>query len=109
MTNTPSQFYIRAEQDCELSVWDGIFFKKLIKENHHWMIFAAAIANYLFLRKEKREISLLLYTAEQRYLHFIKEFPILHEQIPQFLIASYLNIRPQSLSRIRGASLRPKK
>lgn len=39
--------------------------------------------------------------AEHRYLEFSQNFPHLIQRIPQYLIASYLGIAPQSLSRIR--------
>ena len=40
-------------------------------------------------------------TAEQRYAEFAKTYPQFIQRIPQYLIASYLGIKPQSLSRIR--------
>ena len=40
-------------------------------------------------------------SAEERYLELIKNYPALLDDIPHYLIASYLGIRPQSLSRIR--------
>jgi CRP-like cAMP-binding protein len=39
--------------------------------------------------------------AEKRYLDFTKKHPDFLQRIPQYLIASYLGIKPQSLSRIR--------
>lgn len=39
--------------------------------------------------------------AESRYLEFARQFPNFNQRIPQYLIASYLGIKPQSLSRIR--------
>ena len=39
--------------------------------------------------------------AEQRYLSLIKKQPDLPQRVPQYLVASYLGIKPQSLSRIR--------
>lgn len=39
--------------------------------------------------------------AEARYLEFSQQFPQFNQRIPQYLIASYLGIKPQSLSRIR--------
>ena len=40
-------------------------------------------------------------TAEHRYLEFSRLFPHFVQRIPQYLIASYLGVAPQSLSRIR--------
>lgn len=40
-------------------------------------------------------------SAEERYLDLINHVPTILDDIPHYLIASYLNIRPQSLSRIR--------
>lgn len=39
--------------------------------------------------------------AEARYIEFSKKYPDFVQRIPQYLIASYLGIKPQSLSRIR--------
>lgn len=40
-------------------------------------------------------------SAEERYLELIHKVPSLLDDIPHYLIASYLNLKPQSLSRIR--------
>ncbi len=55
----------------------------------------------LFLKKSKRELSLLNDSAEQRYLKLFSEQPKLIQQIPLRYIASYIGITPQALSRIR--------
>lgn len=44
--------------------------------------------------------------AEQRYLTLIENQPDLPQRIPQYLVASYLGIEPQSLSRIRQRLLK---
>ncbi|GMQ30277.1 Crp/Fnr family transcriptional regulator [Algoriphagus confluentis] len=54
---------------------------------------------YLGIRHRTKNLTTL--SAEQRYLNLMKERPKIFERIPQHYIASYLNIRPQSLSRIR--------
>ncbi|MGO1723049.1 MAG: Crp/Fnr family transcriptional regulator [Sphingobacterium sp.] len=100
-TERPSLIYLRAEQDCKLTSWNKSFLNSLTKNNIYWTEFAKKMADYLFMRKEKREISLLLDSAETRYLKFLKEYPQAFQTFPQYLIASYLGIRPQSLSRIR--------
>lgn len=100
-TEKPSSIYLRAERDCELTSWNKSFLNSLMQNNIQWIAFAKNMADYLFMRKEKREISLLLDSAETRYLNFLKEYPQASQVFPQYLIASYLGIKPQSLSRIR--------
>lgn len=101
-TATPSQLYLRAEQDCTLTSWSTSFLNVLTEDNLIWIRFAKHMADYLFMRKEKREVSLLMDSAESRYLYFLKEYPSAFQAFPQYLVASYLGIRPQSLSRIRN-------
>jgi CRP-like cAMP-binding protein len=55
----------------------------------------------LFLKKFKRELSLLNETAEQRYQNLFTEQSQLIREIPLKYIASYIGITPQALSRIR--------
>lgn len=55
----------------------------------------------LFLKKSRREVSLLNESAEQRYLNLFTEQPHLIQEIPLKYIASYIGITPQGLSRIR--------
>ena len=50
---------------------------------------------------QKRINMLLSATAEERYLDFIKLYPNLTLRVPQWMIASYLGITPESLSRVR--------
>lgn len=55
----------------------------------------------LFLKKTKREVSLLNRTPEERYLDLLNDQPQLLQHIPLQYIASYIGITPQALSRIR--------
>lgn len=54
------------------------------------------------IRQMQKRINLLLgATAEKRYLSFIEMYPDLLLRVPQWMIASYLGITPESLSRVR--------
>jgi CRP-like cAMP-binding protein len=55
----------------------------------------------LYLKKAKRELSLLQETPQQRYLNLFTERPHFMRYIPLQYIASYIGITPQALSRIR--------
>ena len=47
------------------------------------------------------KLSLIYETIEERYLRVVREYPELMKIIPQHYLASYLGIRPETLSRIR--------
>jgi CRP-like cAMP-binding protein len=51
--------------------------------------------------KERRLMSAVTYTAEEKYLKLIESNPQIIHRIPQNLIASYLGIAPETLSRIK--------
>jgi len=53
------------------------------------------------MQKEKRERELLLLDAETRYKNYLNDYPNLKGRIPQTIIASYLGIKPETLSRIK--------
>ena len=48
-----------------------------------------------------RVIQLLSYTAEERYKEFLATYPNLAQRVPLKMIASYLGVTPESLSRVR--------
>ena len=50
---------------------------------------------------QNRINQLLSATAEERYLHFTKIYPDIFLRVPQLMVASYLGITPESLSRVR--------
>lgn len=50
---------------------------------------------------QKRIIQSSVLDAEQRYCDFIEEYPEIVNKVPQYLIASYLGVSPEFLSRIR--------
>jgi CRP-like cAMP-binding protein len=51
--------------------------------------------------KQKRVVAALSATAEERYLDFVARYPTILRRVPQRMLASYLGIAPETLSRIR--------
>jgi len=99
--NRPSYFAIEALENAQLLEiqWDD--FKKLLDKDVFWIRFLLKFIEKGYITKEKRERDLLLLDAETRYKDFLVEFPGIDQRIKQGLIASYLGIKPETLSRIR--------
>jgi len=101
LTQRPSEYQIQALTDT--STW-RISFSDLQKVYDHTEIgnvIGRKMAESMYLRKSKRELSLLNQTAEERYLEIFTERPELMQHIPMKYIASYVGVTPQGLSRIR--------
>lgn len=97
-----SKLYVQALEDSKLYVIDYDAYSQLIESHICWEIVARKLAEMLFILKEKRESELLLSSAQERYLIFLKDYPHLEKRLNQYHIASYLGITPESLSRIRS-------
>lgn len=88
--------------DCSLYVADFQNITQLYDKYPIIERLARLLAEFFFVRKEKREIELVTLEAKERYTIFQKEHPKLEQLIPQYHIASYLGITPTQLSRIRS-------
>lgn len=101
LTKQPSSYCL--ETLSETTVWQLSFddLQTIYRETEIGNTIGRKAAEELFLKKKKRELSLLTNTAEQRYLNLFTEQPHLLQHIPLKYIASYIGITPQALSRIR--------
>ena len=88
---------MEALEDAEVFSISFEKWQKLLKGHSFWVQFLLGFVERGFMIKEKREREMLLLDAQSRYINFLED----DERIPQTIIASYLGIQPESLSRIR--------
>jgi CRP-like cAMP-binding protein len=100
VSGRPAEVGIAAVVPCRLTVWPYSTFVTLYGRHAEWERFGRRVAETLYVRKERREISLLTESAERRRVAMMDAFPEA-AHIPQHYLASYLGIRPQSLSRLK--------
>ena len=96
-----SYFYIEALENSQIFEINWEVFNVLMQKDIFWVGFLLKFVEKGFIIKEKRERDLLLLDAETRYNNFLIEFPGMDQRIKQGIIASYLGIKPETLSRIR--------
>lgn len=99
--NKASVFYIEAVEDSEIVVLTSDFTCQAASVNTIYTKYNETLLHKHAHFMQKRINLLLGATAEERYLDFIKLYPDLLLRVPQWMIASYLGITPESLSRVR--------
>ncbi len=102
LTNESSLFNIEALEDCELLLitktsWDLLLEKIPAFERY----FRILIQNNLIVT-QRRLMGTLSETAEQKYIKLIHIYPDCLQRVPQHMIASYLGITRETLSRVRS-------
>lgn len=101
LLNEKSRFYIEAVEESTVIIIRKGFFEDLsrfypeVTEKNQQLMF-----NHI-KNLQNRVNALISSTAEERYLDFIKKYPNLMLRVPQWMVASYLGITPESLSRVR--------
>lgn len=101
LQNRFSYFTIQALEDSKLEVVSYKEFSALFAEHFCWNEYLVGLLQKAYMIKEEREREFLLFDAEQRYNAFLLRFPDLEKRVKQQIVASYLGIAPESLSRIR--------
>lgn len=104
--DTESYINLQALEDTSLLVTDYSNFTALYDKHHSLERLGRKAIEAEWVKKEIRELRLVLCTAEERYAYFKEEHPGLEHRIAQYHIASFLGITPVALSRIRGRIMR---
>jgi CRP-like cAMP-binding protein len=102
VSGQPARVGIAAMTDCVVSSWPLQQLTVLYDADPEWQKLGRRLAEWLYVRKEDREIAFLTQTAEQRYAALTLTFPNRIDQVPQRHLASYLGITPESLSRLKA-------
>ncbi|HZH66138.1 MAG TPA: Crp/Fnr family transcriptional regulator [Flavisolibacter sp.] len=101
LTQQPSAGNIDALEDCELINLSYDAMQLLYKTHPVFETVGRKIAEMLFIMVTSQTTNLLTLTPEERYSSIIKYEPFIIQRVPQYMIASYIGITPEHLSRLR--------
>ncbi len=101
MNHTPSRYFIDAIEDSDLLLLDAPSHLKLLTGvPGYGAAFRTGIQRHA-AAKDERIVSALAASAEERYLEFLRTYPSIALRVPQSMLASYLGMTPETISRIR--------
>ena len=100
-SNSPSKHFLECVDECTLVVGNREKEEQLYAKFPKLETVSRKVMEKVFAEQQELSGSYFTDTPEERYLNLMHTRPDLFQRIPQYIIASYVGVKPESLSRIR--------
>lgn len=101
LTGKPSRYFIDALEDSQVLLIDKSSLDDLYNKVPKFERFFRIAFQSSYVALQNRILANLSQTAKERYLDFHNNYAAIEQKVPQHQVASYLGIKPESLSRLR--------
>lgn len=101
LTNEPSVYNIDAIEDSELVLISKTASDELYKRSAKYLEYILQVTSEFYINLERRLTYTNSLTLEERYKDLITHYPDIIQRLPQHMIASYMGVTPETISRIR--------
>lgn len=102
LTGETSEYNIEALEDSELLLITKESWDQLLNEIPAFERYFRILIQNNLIATQRRLMGTFSTTAEERYQKLLKEFPDIIQRVPLHMIASYLGVTRETLSRIRS-------
>lgn len=104
----PATMYVVALEDSVILQIDFDQEQRLKKNNHKFETIFRIMAERGLAFQQRQLISNLTQSAEERYNQFLKNYPKIAQRLPQYVLASFLGMTTEFLSKIRNHKIKSK-
>lgn len=101
-TKKPTNLNVEVLEDSELLVLDRRNHEKLLEEIAAYERYHRIILQNAYVALQRRVENAIGLTAEEKYNRLIEQNPTFMNRVPLNLVASYLGMSPETLSRVRS-------
>jgi CRP-like cAMP-binding protein len=101
MTGKPSQYFVDAVEESVLLLIEPASHQAILERVPGYAVAFRTGLQKHNAAKDERIVTALSSSAEERYLEFLERYPSLAQRVPQWMLASYLGVSPETVSRIR--------
>ncbi len=105
-TRLPSKFNLICTEDTRVVIGNEQKAQELFKQFPRFEKISRQIMETVFLAQQNSMTSYVTNKPEQRYLALLNSRPDIFQRVPQYDIASFIGVKPESLSRIRKKLLK---
>ena len=100
-TGQPSRYFLQAMEKTTVLILSKNDLEKLYKSNRKWEKLGRVLITHFFLQREMHILDNIRFSVRERFVKFVNENPTLIQRLPQIYLASYLNIKPETFSRMK--------
>ncbi len=101
INQVPASLYVEALEDAVVQQIAFGDVEDLCQNNPKFERFFRLVAQKSFAFAQRRVLSNLGKSAQERYIEFQGQYPSIVQRVPQYALASYLGMTPEFLSKIR--------
>lgn len=101
INQSPSKYYITCEEESIVLVSTPQMEQDMFEKFPKFESLCRVLTEIELANQQVAFAKMFNSSPEERYLHLMKTKPQLLQRVPQYQIASYIGIKPESLSRIR--------
>ncbi len=109
VTNEPSGYYVAATEDAIIALSNPDMEADMFAKFPKFETLCRILSEELIVKQQTSIDDFKTSSPEQRYLSLLQKRPHLIQRVPQHQLASYLGVKPQSLSRLRARILEKSK
>lgn len=100
-TKSQSDYYLICVEDSSVVIGNEQKAQEIFKQFPHLEIVSRKIMETVFIEQQSFLTTFITDKPEQRYLKLLESRPDIFQRVPQYDIATYIGVKPESLSRIR--------
>src|SRR6185503_17119111 len=108
LTGEPSRYVLETIEPVTAYAISKKDLEELFAIDKKWEKFGRKIITAFFLQIEYHNINMIRYSTRERFINFMKESPDLVLRVPQKYLASYLEIQPETFSRLKHLMVKAK-
>ena len=101
ITGEPSVYNIDVLEDAELLLLSNASQEELLLKVPKFERYQRLLVQGAYIALQRRLVLSLSQSAEEKYTKLTNTYPDIIQRVPQHMIASYLGVTPETLSRIR--------
>lgn len=101
LTGKPSKYFVEALEPTSAFAISRGKLEEMYRSSKKWEKLGRIMTTQYFLVQEMRLMDNIRFSTRERFVKFMKENTDLLQRVPQKYLASYLNIKPETFSRLK--------